>query len=243
MTAGVDVGTSRPPRWVSPCWGRWGPVPPWSTSPGLRAPPCPPARTARRQVRPRSPRPRGRPRTPRNRRPARPAPHPAPRPVPRPTRRRVRRPPIRCGSAGAGTSSCGRPRWSPWCPCSTTAASARSTATRAVACSCSCPRGPAPTWSAPPNRTPTVTGTAGRSGRRVPTRSPSSRPPARRTSRGNCSRSWCRAREGGQRTYALSNNSAYLQYSDQRGLILEELGDAPLETVFRFVDNGAAPKQ
>ncbi|SCE80319.1 hypothetical protein GA0070216_102205 [Micromonospora matsumotoense] len=49
--------------------------------------------------------------------------------------------------------------------------------------------------------------------------------------------------EGGQRTYALSNNSAYLQYSDQRGLILEELGDAPLETVFRFVDNGAAPKQ
>ncbi|MBW4700813.1 hypothetical protein [Micromonospora sp. RL09-050-HVF-A] len=48
--------------------------------------------------------------------------------------------------------------------------------------------------------------------------------------------------EGGQRTYALSNNSAYLQYSDQRGLILEELGDAPLETVFRFVDNGPAPK-
>ncbi|MEU1754044.1 hypothetical protein ABZ436_15445 [Micromonospora matsumotoense] len=49
--------------------------------------------------------------------------------------------------------------------------------------------------------------------------------------------------EGGQRTYALSNNSAYLQYSDQRGLILEELGDATLGTVFRFVDNGPAPKQ
>ncbi|MEU1603179.1 hypothetical protein [Micromonospora matsumotoense] len=49
--------------------------------------------------------------------------------------------------------------------------------------------------------------------------------------------------DGGQRTYSLSNNSAYLQYSDQRGLILEELGDATLGTVFRFVDNGAAPKQ
>ncbi|WP_328346386.1 hypothetical protein [Micromonospora sp. NBC_00421] len=49
--------------------------------------------------------------------------------------------------------------------------------------------------------------------------------------------------DGGQQTYALSNNSAYLQYSDQRGLILEELGDATLNTVFRFVDNGPAPRQ
>ncbi|MGX4654720.1 RICIN domain-containing protein [Micromonospora sp. SCSIO 07396] len=46
----------------------------------------------------------------------------------------------------------------------------------------------------------------------------------------------------GQRTYAVSNNSAYLQYSSRRGLILEELGDAPLTTVFRFVDNGPAPQ-
>ncbi|KWV31184.1 hypothetical protein [Micromonospora rifamycinica] len=48
--------------------------------------------------------------------------------------------------------------------------------------------------------------------------------------------------EGGKRTYAISNSSAYLQYSSQRGLILEELGDATLDTVFRFVDNGAAPR-
>ncbi|MFJ8688744.1 RAD23 family protein [Micromonospora wenchangensis] len=47
---------------------------------------------------------------------------------------------------------------------------------------------------------------------------------------------------GGQRTYAISNNSAYLQYSSRRGLILEELGDAPLTTVFRLVDNGPAPQ-
>lgn len=48
--------------------------------------------------------------------------------------------------------------------------------------------------------------------------------------------------EGGKRTYAISNSSAYLQYSSQRGLILEELGDATLDTVFKFVDNGAAPR-
>ncbi|PZG24216.1 hypothetical protein C1I95_00490 [Micromonospora craterilacus] len=45
----------------------------------------------------------------------------------------------------------------------------------------------------------------------------------------------------GAPTYAISNHSAYLQNSATRGLILEELGDAPLTTRFRFVDNGAAP--
>ncbi|HEV8174760.1 MAG TPA: hypothetical protein VGP91_14050 [Actinoplanes sp.] len=44
----------------------------------------------------------------------------------------------------------------------------------------------------------------------------------------------------GKRTYAISNSSAFLQYSPTRGLILEELGDAPLRSTFRFVDNGPA---
>ncbi|GIJ40295.1 hypothetical protein [Micromonospora andamanensis] len=47
---------------------------------------------------------------------------------------------------------------------------------------------------------------------------------------------------GGQPTYAISSNSAYLQNSPTRGLIVEELGDAPLTTRFRLVDNGAAPQ-
>ncbi|GIJ30976.1 hypothetical protein ACIBQ2_17210 [Micromonospora sediminimaris] len=46
---------------------------------------------------------------------------------------------------------------------------------------------------------------------------------------------------GGAPTYAISSQSAYLQNSPTRGLILEELGDAPLTTRFRLVDNGAAP--
>lgn len=41
--------------------------------------------------------------------------------------------------------------------------------------------------------------------------------------------------------YAISNRSAFLQYSSRNGLIVEELGDAPLETTFRLVDNGSAP--
>ncbi|GIJ78683.1 hypothetical protein SAMN05443287_102351 [Micromonospora phaseoli] len=45
----------------------------------------------------------------------------------------------------------------------------------------------------------------------------------------------------GEPTYAISSNSAYLQNSPTRGLILEELGDASLTTYFRLVDNGAAP--
>jgi hypothetical protein len=44
-----------------------------------------------------------------------------------------------------------------------------------------------------------------------------------------------------KQTYAISNASAFLQYSPTSGLILEELGDAPLRTTFRFVDNGPAP--
>lgn len=43
-----------------------------------------------------------------------------------------------------------------------------------------------------------------------------------------------------KKTYAISNDSAFLQYSPTAGLILEELGDAPLLSTFRFVDNGPA---
>ncbi|MBL6276525.1 hypothetical protein JMF97_10155 [Micromonospora fiedleri] len=43
-------------------------------------------------------------------------------------------------------------------------------------------------------------------------------------------------------TYLISSNSAYLQNSSTRGLILEEAGDAPITTRFRLVDNGPAPK-
>jgi hypothetical protein len=42
-------------------------------------------------------------------------------------------------------------------------------------------------------------------------------------------------------TYAISNDDLYLQFSGTSGLILEELGDAPLETTFRINDNGPAP--
>ncbi|SCF09797.1 hypothetical protein GA0070216_10544 [Micromonospora matsumotoense] len=44
----------------------------------------------------------------------------------------------------------------------------------------------------------------------------------------------------GKGAYAISNNSAFLQFSPSRGLILEELGDAPLLSTFRLVDNGPA---
>ncbi|MEW2476397.1 hypothetical protein AB0875_21665 [Micromonospora gifhornensis] len=43
-------------------------------------------------------------------------------------------------------------------------------------------------------------------------------------------------------TYLISSNSAYLQNSPTRGLILEEAGDAPVTARFRLVDNGPAPK-
>jgi hypothetical protein len=45
----------------------------------------------------------------------------------------------------------------------------------------------------------------------------------------------------GKQAYAISNRSAFLQYSPKSGLILEELGDAKLTTTFTFADNGAAP--
>lgn len=41
--------------------------------------------------------------------------------------------------------------------------------------------------------------------------------------------------------YGISNQGAYLQISAERGLIAEKLSDAPLRTVYSFVDNGAAP--
>ncbi|ROO61337.1 hypothetical protein EDC02_3270 [Micromonospora sp. Llam0] len=48
-------------------------------------------------------------------------------------------------------------------------------------------------------------------------------------------------RDGGEPSYAISSASAYLQHSATRGLILEELGDATLTTLFEFVDNGPSP--
>ncbi|WP_431916476.1 RICIN domain-containing protein [Micromonospora wenchangensis] len=44
----------------------------------------------------------------------------------------------------------------------------------------------------------------------------------------------------GKGAYAISNDSAFLQFSPSRGLILEELGDAPLRSTFKLVDNGPA---
>ncbi|MBL7260102.1 hypothetical protein [Paractinoplanes lichenicola] len=41
--------------------------------------------------------------------------------------------------------------------------------------------------------------------------------------------------------YGISNQGAYLQITPERGLIAEELADAPLRTVYTFVDNGPAP--
>ncbi|MGJ6967674.1 hypothetical protein ACSDR0_37735 [Streptosporangium sp. G11] len=43
--------------------------------------------------------------------------------------------------------------------------------------------------------------------------------------------------------YGISNQGAYLQISAERGLIAEKLSDAPLRTVYTFVDNGSAPAQ
>jgi hypothetical protein len=44
----------------------------------------------------------------------------------------------------------------------------------------------------------------------------------------------------GRGAYAISSSSAFLQRTAAGGLILEELGDAPLRSTFRFVDNGPA---
>jgi hypothetical protein len=43
------------------------------------------------------------------------------------------------------------------------------------------------------------------------------------------------------RAYAISNSSAYLQTFLSSGLILEELGDAELNSTWRLIDSGAAP--
>ena len=40
--------------------------------------------------------------------------------------------------------------------------------------------------------------------------------------------------------YAISNQSAFLQVTSQGELIAEELGDAPLTTTFKLIDNGKA---
>jgi hypothetical protein len=52
---------------------------------------------------------------------------------------------------------------------------------------------------------------------------------------------WFTITARGERTYAISNGSAFLQHSPASGLILEELGDAPLRSTFRLGDNGPAP--
>ncbi|MGW4462030.1 RICIN domain-containing protein [Micromonospora sp. NPDC004704] len=44
----------------------------------------------------------------------------------------------------------------------------------------------------------------------------------------------------GKGAYAISNQGAFLQFSPTKGLIMEELGDAPLLSTFRFVDVGPA---
>jgi len=46
---------------------------------------------------------------------------------------------------------------------------------------------------------------------------------------------------GGTQSYLISNAGAFLRHSSRSGLILEELGDAPPTSSFRFVDNGPAP--
>jgi hypothetical protein len=51
---------------------------------------------------------------------------------------------------------------------------------------------------------------------------------------------WFTITAQGDGTYAISNSSAFLQYFPTSGLILEKLGDAPLVSTFRFVDNGPA---
>ncbi len=56
----------------------------------------------------------------------------------------------------------------------------------------------------------------------------------------NDSQQWFTITPRDNQTYAISNDSAYLRHSPTFGLILEELGDAPLTTTFRFVDNGPA---
>ncbi|MFF5215847.1 hypothetical protein [Micromonospora sp. NPDC000442] len=49
--------------------------------------------------------------------------------------------------------------------------------------------------------------------------------------------------DGGPREYLISNRWAYLRDSARSGLILEELGDAPPASSFRFNDTGPAPRR
>ncbi|WDZ87255.1 hypothetical protein [Micromonospora cathayae] len=51
------------------------------------------------------------------------------------------------------------------------------------------------------------------------------------------------ASAGGLREYLISNRWAYLRDSARSGLILEELGDAPPFSSFRFNDVGPAPRR
>ncbi|GGL98537.1 hypothetical protein [Micromonospora yangpuensis] len=46
----------------------------------------------------------------------------------------------------------------------------------------------------------------------------------------------------GDRTHTIGNGSAFLRHSSQLGLVLAEADAADADTVFRFVDNGAAPR-
>ncbi|MEV2237262.1 hypothetical protein [Micromonospora sp. NPDC049891] len=48
---------------------------------------------------------------------------------------------------------------------------------------------------------------------------------------------------GGPREYLISNRWAYLRDSARSGLIMEELGDAPPASSFRFTDTGPAPRR
>ncbi|MFE7873770.1 hypothetical protein ACFUYE_25895 [Micromonospora humida] len=49
------------------------------------------------------------------------------------------------------------------------------------------------------------------------------------------------AAAGSTPSYLISNAGAFLRTSARSGLILEELGDAPPTSSFRFTDNGPAP--
>ncbi|WBB90358.1 hypothetical protein [Verrucosispora sp. WMMC514] len=49
--------------------------------------------------------------------------------------------------------------------------------------------------------------------------------------------------DSGPREYLISNRWAYLRDSARSGLIMEELGDAPPASSFRFTDTGPAPRR
>ncbi|MFC5922783.1 hypothetical protein [Micromonospora vulcania] len=47
----------------------------------------------------------------------------------------------------------------------------------------------------------------------------------------------------GDGTYAIGSETRHLQHADGNGLILKELGNAPLRSTFRFVDKGPANRE